>query len=43
MNDVSNDKFWNQCYIDNNTGWDIGSVTPVFKQWADSLQKNQKF
>jgi len=42
MNDVSNDKFWNQCYIDNNTGWDIGSVTPVFKQWADSLQKKSK-
>tara|TARA_B100000676_G_scaffold113760_1_gene113378 strand:- start:1661 stop:2260 length:600 start_codon:yes stop_codon:yes gene_type:complete len=42
MKDVSNDKFWNQCYIDNNTGWDIGSVTPVFKQWADNLKKKSK-
>ena len=42
MNDVSSDKFWNQCYIDNNTGWDIGTATPVFKQWADSLPKKSK-
>tara|TARA_A100001011_G_scaffold374540_1_gene435141 strand:- start:6038 stop:6640 length:603 start_codon:yes stop_codon:yes gene_type:complete len=42
MNDVSNDKFWNQCYIDSNTGWDIGKVTPVFKHWADNLEKKSK-
>ena len=42
MNDVSSDKFWNQCYIDNKTGWDIGTATPVFKKWADSLPKKSK-
>ena len=39
-NNVSSSKFWDDCYINKNTGWDLGSVTPVFKDWCDKL-KNQ--
>ena len=38
-NDVSSSKFWNDCYIKHNIGWDLGMVTPVFKNWCDNLQK----
>ena len=38
-NDVSSSKFWDQCYINDNTGWDIGSVTPVFEDWCNKLQQ----
>ena len=34
--DVSSSKFWDNCYINHNTGWDLGSVTPVFKDWCDN-------
>ena len=37
--DVSSSKFWDNCYINHNTGWDLGAVTPVFKDWCDSLKK----
>jgi len=39
---VSSAHFWNQCYTDNNTGWDLGGVTPVFKDWANNLKKKSK-
>ena len=38
-NDVSSSKFWDECYINDNTGWDIGSVTPVFEDWCNKLQQ----
>ena len=34
-NDVSSSKFWDDCYINHNIGWDLGTVTPVFKDWCD--------
>ena len=40
--DISNSQFWNQCYIENNIGWDLGDVTPVFKDWADQLKTKSK-
>ena len=42
MADVSDYKFWDQCYKDNNIGWDLGRVTPVFKKWSDNLKKKSK-
>lgn len=36
-NDISSPKFWNNCYIKNDIGWDLGSITPVFKDWCDKL------
>ena len=42
MTDVSDYKFWDQCYKDNNIGWDLGRVTPVFKKWSDNLKKKSK-
>jgi len=38
-NDVSSSKFWDECYINDNTGWDIGSVTPVFEDWCNKTQQ----
>ena len=35
--DVSSSRFWDDCYINHNTGWDLGMVTPVFKDWCDKL------
>ena len=40
--DVSKSEFWNQCYNENNIGWDLGGVTPVFKDWADKLKTKSK-
>ena len=37
--DVSSSRFWDDCYINHNTGWDLGIVTPVFKDWCDKLQQ----
>ena len=39
---VSNAQFWNQCYAENNIGWDLGEVTPVFKDWINNLKKKSK-
>lgn len=36
-NDISSPNFWNNCYIKNDIGWDLGSITPVFKDWCDKL------
>ena len=38
-NDVSSSKFWDECYINNTIGWDIGSITPVFEDWCNKLQQ----
>lgn len=39
---VSSSKFWDQCYDENNIGWDLGRVTPVFKDWVDRLKTKSK-
>tara|TARA_B110000014_G_C20037533_1_gene539057 strand:- start:143 stop:751 length:609 start_codon:yes stop_codon:yes gene_type:complete len=41
-NNVSKSDFWNNCYDKQNTGWDLGGITPVFKQWCDNLDKKSK-
>ena len=40
MNDsnVSSAHFWEQCYQENNTGWDLGAPTPIFMNWCDNLE-----
>ena len=35
--DISKPQFWNDCYINHDIGWDLGGITPVFKDWANSL------
>lgn len=30
--------FWNQCYLENTTGWDLGAVSPPIKAYIDTLQ-----
>ena len=42
-NDVTrNADFWNQLYIDKNTGWDIGRSTPIFVNWSKTLHSKLK-
>ena len=33
---VSSPEFWDERYRNNETGWDIGGPTPVFKEWIDT-------
>jgi SAM-dependent methyltransferase len=35
---VSSAHFWEQCYQENNTGWDLGAPTPIFMNWCDNLE-----
>ena len=37
-----NSTFWNQKYIKNDIGWDIGSPTPIFVNWSKSLKERKK-
>ena len=37
ISDVSSEYFWNENYIQGNTGWDLNGPTPVFKDWCDKL------
>ena len=37
-----NPTFWNQKYINNDIGWDIGSPTPIFVNWSKSLKERKK-
>ena len=40
--EVSSSKFWNSCYYNNNTGWDLGMATPIFIDWCNRLEAEQK-
>lgn len=33
-----NNEFWEQKYVNNNTGWDLGAVSPPLKQYFDQLE-----
>ena len=34
--DNLNEKFWNNRYLEENTGWDLGLVSPPIKKWFDT-------
>ncbi len=36
-NRALNKEFWNQRYVDNNAGWDLGEVSPPLKEYIDTL------
>ncbi len=36
-----NANFWNDKYINHQTGWDLGEVSPPIKQWADSFDNKK--
>ncbi len=39
MNKVDSPTFWENIYLDNDAGWDLDGVTPVFEQLSHSLTK----
>ncbi len=41
MEDVNNPEFWNDRYITNETGWDMGGPTPVFQTIASRYPKGK--
>ena len=40
--DVSSNKFWDECYNNNDTGWDLDGTTPIFVDWCNNLNKRSK-
>lgn len=41
--DVNNMHYWQKRYLENSTGWDLGTVSPPLKKYFDQLtDKNQK-
>lgn len=41
MTDFLSDEFWNQRYVDGNTGWDLGQVSPPIKAYVDQLESKE--
>ena len=37
QDNVENSEFWDHKYKNNETKWDIGCPTPVFKEWVETL------
>ena len=40
--DVSSSKFWDDCYDNNDTGWDLNGPTPIFMDWCNNLNTEKK-
>ena len=38
--DSLNENFWNNRYLENDTGWDLGAISPAIKKWFDT-KKNK--
>ena len=38
--DSLNENFWNNKYLNNDTGWDLGIISPAIKKWFDT-KKNK--
>ena len=36
-----NFQFWEDIYLDNDAGWDLGGVTPVFESIAQEMNKGK--
>ena len=36
IRDSLNESFWNNRYLENNTGWDLGVISTPIKKWFDS-------
>ena len=36
-----NKQFWNQRYLDSNTGWDVGYITTPIKEYIDQIQNKE--
>ena len=39
---VSSSDFWDNCYSNNDTGWDLGSPTPIFIDWCNQIKIKSK-
>ena len=38
MNKEDNSQFWEDIYLENDTGWDLGGPTPIFQKIASKLE-----
>ena len=41
-NDTSEPVFWDERYLKDEAGWDIGSPTPIFQKWSKTLTNKKK-
>ena len=41
IRDSLNESFWNNRYLENNTGWDLGVISPPIKKWFDSHPRKE--
>ncbi|MDG1331947.1 MAG: SAM-dependent methyltransferase [Crocinitomicaceae bacterium] len=41
MTDFLSDEFWNNRYVDGNTGWDLGEISPPIKAYVDQLENKE--
>ena len=41
MNEVDHSQFWEDIYLENDTGWDLKGVTPVFDSISNELIKGK--
>ena len=41
MNEVDHSQFWEDIYLENDTGWDLKGVTPVFNSISNKLIKGK--
>ena len=41
MNEVDHSQFWEDIYLENDTGWDLKGVTPVFNSISNELIKGK--
>ena len=41
MNNVDDPKFWDNIYLNDNPGWDLNGVTPIFKSLTKKLKKGK--
>ena len=37
LENVNNSLFWNNKYLKNEFKWDLGSPTPIFKNWSQNI------
>jgi hypothetical protein len=37
--DSLNENFWNNRYLEKDTGWDLGAISPAIKKWFDTKKK----
>ena len=41
MKDVNDFEYWENIYLNNDAGWDLGSATPYIEKISDEIKKRE--